>query len=137
MQVAKRGAWPLGGGEVQLKVPALRLLPPVNLVDEGMVKRIRGVSYSMKVSPQNTNRMVDGARGVLNKLLSDVYIFTDAVSGHSSGYSPGYGLTLVAETTSGCLISAECCATTGQVRCLERALQSESSQGRGGCCVGI
>jgi hypothetical protein len=24
----------------------------------GMVKRVRGVSYSMKVSPQNTNRMV-------------------------------------------------------------------------------
>lgn len=26
--------------------------------DAGMVKRIRGVAYSMKVSPQNTNRMV-------------------------------------------------------------------------------
>ena len=50
-----------------------------------MVKRIRGVSYSMKVSPQNTNRMVDGARGVLNALLSDVYIFTDAVSGEGEG----------------------------------------------------
>ena len=46
-----------------------------------MVKRIRGVAYSMKVSPQSTNRMVDGARGMLNKLLADVYIFTDAVSG--------------------------------------------------------
>ena len=45
-----------------------------------MVKRIRGVAYSMKVSPQTTNRMVDGARGVLNKLLADVYIFTDAIS---------------------------------------------------------
>jgi RNA 3'-terminal phosphate cyclase-like protein len=113
LKVIKRGARPLGGGEVQLRVPNLRTLPPVNLVDEGMVKRIRGVSYSMKVSPQNTNRMVDGARGLLNKLLSDVYIFTDAVSGAASGLSPGYGLTLVAETTSGCLISAEACATTG------------------------
>ena len=35
-------------------------------------------------------------------------------AGSSSGNSPGYGLTLVAETTSGCLVSAECCATTGQ-----------------------
>ncbi len=57
--------------------------------------------------------MVDGARGVLNALLADVYIFTDAVSGQQSGNSPGYGLTLVAETTSGCLISAECCSTQG------------------------
>lgn len=30
---------------------------------------------------QITNRMVDGARGVLNALLADVYVFTDAVSG--------------------------------------------------------
>ena len=112
LKVAKRGARPLGGGEVVLRVPVLRQLPPVNLTDEGMIKRIRGVSYSMKVSPQNTNRMVDGARGILNRLLADVFIFTDAVSGASSGLSPGYGLTLVAETTSGCLISAECCATS-------------------------
>lgn len=55
--------------------------------------------------------MVDGARGVLNSLLSDVYIFTDALSGAASGKSPGYGLTLVAETSSGCLISAEACAS--------------------------
>ena len=112
LKVVKRGARPLGGGEVVLRVPVVRQLPPINLTDEGMIKRIRGVSYSMKVSPQNTNRMVDGARGVLNKLLADVFIFTDAVSGSSSGLSPGYGLTLVAETTSGCLISAECCAST-------------------------
>jgi hypothetical protein len=35
-----------------------------------MVKRVRGVAYSMRVSPQNTNRMVDGARGVLNQASS-------------------------------------------------------------------
>jgi hypothetical protein len=28
-----------------------------------MVKRVRGVAYSMKVSPQNTNRMVCGIVG--------------------------------------------------------------------------
>lgn len=51
--------------------------------------------------------MVDGARGVLNALLADVYIFTDHVSGKPAGLSPGYGLTLVAETTMKNLISAE------------------------------
>lgn len=64
-----------------------------------------------QVPPQNTNRMVDAARGVLNQLLADVYIFTDAMSGAAAGASPGYGLTLVAETTTGCLISAEAAAT--------------------------
>ena len=61
-----RGAPPLGGGEVHLRLPVVRSLPPVSLVDEGMVKRVRGVAFSTRVSPQCSNRMVDGARGVLN-----------------------------------------------------------------------
>lgn len=32
-------------------------------------------------------------------------------AGASSGNSPGFGLTLVAETTTGCLLSAEACAS--------------------------
>jgi RNA 3'-terminal phosphate cyclase len=66
----------------------------------------------LQVPPQNANRMVDAARGVLNQLLADVYIFTDAAAGPAAGNSPGYGITLVGETTSGCLISAEAAATT-------------------------
>ena len=72
-----------------------------------MVKRIRGVAYSMRVSPQASNRLVDGARGVLNALLADVYVFTDHMAGAEAGASPGYGLALVAETTTGRLLSAE------------------------------
>lgn len=47
-----------GGGEVQLSVPTVRMLPPVSLLQEGMVKRVRGVAHSMRVSPQSSNRMV-------------------------------------------------------------------------------
>ncbi|WIA28864.1 hypothetical protein OEZ86_011390 [Tetradesmus obliquus] len=113
LKVVRRGARPGGGGEVQLRVPLVRALPLVSMSDEGMVKRVRGIAYSMRVPPQNANRMVDAARGVLNQLLADVYIFTDAAAGPAAGNSPGYGITLVAETTSGCLISAEAAATTG------------------------
>lgn len=49
LRVVKRGARPAGGGEVQLRVPLVRQLPHVVMTDEGMVKRIRGISYSMKV----------------------------------------------------------------------------------------
>ncbi|EFJ19195.1 hypothetical protein SELMODRAFT_419363 [Selaginella moellendorffii] len=55
-------------------------------VDEGMVKRIRG------------------------HLLLNVYIFTDHYIGLESGKSPGYGISLVAETTTGCILSSECVA---------------------------
>lgn len=54
-------------------------------IDEGMVKRIRGVTFSTRVSPQFGNRMVFSARGVFNRLLPDVHIFTDHRSGQSSG----------------------------------------------------
>lgn len=51
--------------------------------------------------------MVDGARSVVNPLLADVYVFTDHMSGGEAGASPGYGIMLVAETTSGRLLAAE------------------------------
>ena len=108
LKVLKRGTRPRGGGEIFLQIPIINKLPPISMLDEGMVKRIRGVAYSMRVSPQISNRVVDGARGLMNQLLADVYIFTDHMSGLEAGGSPGYGLALVAETTAGRMLSAEC-----------------------------
>nr|CAD1816842.1 unnamed protein product [Ananas comosus var. bracteatus] len=51
--------------------------------------------------------MVYAARGVFNNFIPDVHIFTDHRSGPAVGRSPGYGMSLVAETTTGCLISAD------------------------------
>lgn len=48
LRIVRRGAAPLGGGEVALRVPVVKNLAPINWTDEGMVKRIRGVAYSMK-----------------------------------------------------------------------------------------
>ncbi|EFJ25736.1 hypothetical protein SELMODRAFT_7580, partial [Selaginella moellendorffii] len=49
--------------------------------------------------------------GMLNHLLPDVYIFTDHYTGLESRKSLGYGISLVAETTTGCILSSECVAT--------------------------
>ena len=113
LHVAKRGAMPLGGGEVRLEVPPVRQLDPISLLQAGKVKRVRGVAYGMKVSPQMANRIVDGARGVLNNYLPDVWVYTDNHKGKTSGGSPGFGVALVAETTSGAYLSAELCGTAG------------------------
>lgn len=107
LKVLKRGAPPRGGGEVVFTCPCVRELKPINLTEEGFVKRIRGVAYATRVSPQIANRIVDSARGVLNKFIPDVYIYSDHFRGPDSGASPGYGLSLVAETTSGCCLGAE------------------------------
>ncbi|KAA8521505.1 hypothetical protein F0562_012184 [Nyssa sinensis] len=108
LKIESRGSPPHGGGEVVLSVPIVQdSLTAVSWIDEGMVKRIRGVSFSTRVSAQFENAMIHAARGIFNRLLPDVHIFTDHKAGTQAGKSPGYGISLVAETTSGCFISAD------------------------------
>lgn len=41
--------------------------------------------YSVRVSPQMANRIVDSARSILNKFIPDIYIYTDHMKGVNSG----------------------------------------------------
>ncbi|MBN3325253.1 RCL1 protein, partial [Atractosteus spatula] len=107
LKIVKRGMPPGGGGEVLFTCPVRRCIKPVQLTDPGKIKRIRGMAYSVRVSPQIANRIVDSARSILNKFIPDIYIYTDHMKGASSGKSPGFGLSLVAETTNGTFLSAE------------------------------
>ncbi|XP_072311400.1 RNA 3'-terminal phosphate cyclase-like protein [Eucyclogobius newberryi] len=111
LKVVKRGMAPGGGGEVVFKCPVRRTIKPVQLTDPGKIKRIRGTAYSVRVSPQMGNRIVESARSVLNQFLPDIYIYTDHMKGTHSGKSPGFGLTLVAETLNGTFLSAEMSST--------------------------
>ena len=45
LQIKKRGAVPLGGGEVQFLCPIVKQVKTVNFVDPGKIKRIRGIAY--------------------------------------------------------------------------------------------
>lgn len=112
-KITKRGALPGAGGEVMFSCPTLKKVEPVELLDEGKVKRVRGVAYTTRVSPQFAARMVDAARGVLNEFLPDVWIYSDHCKGAACGESPGYGLSLVAETITRCLKSSDACAEIG------------------------
>lgn len=107
IKIVRRGMPPGGGGEVVFSCPVRKVLRPLQLTEPGKIKRIRGVAFSVRVSPQITNRMVDSARSILNKFIPDIYIYTDHLKGANSGKSPGFGLSLVAETTEGCFLSAE------------------------------
>ncbi|XP_077594308.1 RNA 3'-terminal phosphate cyclase-like protein [Stigmatopora nigra] len=111
LKVVKRGIAPGGGGEVVFTCPVRKTIRPVHLTDPGKIKRIRGVAVSVRVSPQMGNRIVESARGVLNQFIPDIYIHTDHMKGANSGKSPGFGLTLVAETLEGCFLSAELSST--------------------------
>ncbi|RKP12427.1 RNA-3'-phosphate cyclase [Piptocephalis cylindrospora] len=136
LKITRRGAPPLGGGEVTFRCPTVRTLKPLLFVDEGRIRRIRGIAYATRVSPQTANRMVESARSVLNRYIPDVYIYTDHYKGAESGKSPGFALSLVAESTTGVLLSAERAGEAGEtpedigVRVARLLLETVA---RGGC----
>jgi RNA 3'-terminal phosphate cyclase-like protein len=85
LKIKRRGAPPLGGGLVTFTCPTTRLLKPISLLDPGRVKRIRGIAYAARMSPQMANRMVEGSRGRLTRFVPDVYVYTDVYKGEESG----------------------------------------------------
>lgn len=109
-----------GAGEVQLVFGhQVRLPKTVHIMNPGRVKKIRGVAYCIGVSASNNAGMIDEARGVLNPMAGDTYIFSDVSSApyltssdksspnHKKKQGVGFGLSLVAESSTGSLYSAD------------------------------
>ncbi|TFY66143.1 hypothetical protein EVG20_g4948 [Dentipellis fragilis] len=113
LRIKKRGSMPQGGGEVQFLCPVVKQLKILNFVDPGKIKRIRGIAHAVRVSPQFSNRMIEAARSVLNRYIPDIYLYSDVYKGEDSGKSPGYALTLLAESTTSVLHSAEAISEAG------------------------
>jgi RNA 3'-terminal phosphate cyclase-like protein len=112
LKVLKRGAAPAGGGRVEFFCPVVKELKPIDYTDPGMFKRVRGNAISCKVvSSSMAARVAYSAKGMLHRLLPDVWIHTDvhSVKKHGCGPSPGLSLVLTAESTTGVVMSAECC----------------------------
>lgn len=97
LRITARGAAPLGGGTVFFRCPLLPnavssgaansggMLRTIDFTNPGKVKRIRGVASATRVSPQMANRMVEAARGVLNRYIPDLYLFSDVYRGAEAG----------------------------------------------------
>ena len=66
--------------------------------DCGKVKKVRGLAYGFRVSPQLLNRIATAAKGTFLPYLSDVFVTADLVK-NSRSKIPGFGLVLYAETT--------------------------------------
>jgi len=109
-----------GAGEVQLIFGhQVRLPKTIHLLNPGRVKTIRGVAYATGVAGANNARMIEAARGVLNPFVADTRIFSENTN---AGFVPapeksnprakkkvgiGFGLSLVAETSTGMRYSAD------------------------------
>ncbi|KAI0810887.1 18S rRNA biogenesis protein [Irpex lacteus] len=113
LRIKKRGGPPLGGGEVQFLCPIVKQVKTLNFVEPGKIKRIRGIAHAVRVSPQFSNRMIEASRSVLNRYIPDIYLYSDVYKGEDSGKSPGYALSLLAESTTGAIHSAEAVSQPG------------------------
>ncbi|KAF2001286.1 18S rRNA biogenesis protein [Amniculicola lignicola CBS 123094] len=124
VRVLKRGCVPrsgvAAGGEVQVVFGhQVRVPKTLHLLNPGRVKKVRGVAYAVGVSGANNARAIESARGVLNKFVPDTYIFSDVSAapqveskekGNPGGKKKGavgFGVSLVAESSTGCLYSAD------------------------------
>lgn len=84
---------------------AKRPISPIQLTEAGYVKRIRGVAFANRVSPSLMSGMIDVTRGLMNRFSPDVYLHTDHCN--EGGCGVGVGVSLIAETTEGCLLGAD------------------------------
>jgi len=113
LRIKKRGSSPLGGGEVQFLCPILKQLKTLNFVEPGKIKRIRGIAHAVRVNPQFSNRMIEASRSILNRYIPDIYIYSDVYKGEESGKSPGYALSLLAESTTSSIYCSEAVSKPG------------------------
>ena len=127
--VIKRGAAPLGGGVVKFYSPIVKRsgvgsgeLLPIDCCGLGKIKRVRGKVVCCKIPPSSAARAAHSAKGVMHRLLPDVWVHTDsysskakaAVAGSATkrgkdgcGPSPGMTIHLIAQSTEGHVLAAE------------------------------
>mmetsp|Transcript_24346 Transcript_24346/g.49167 ORF Transcript_24346/g.49167 Transcript_24346/m.49167 type:complete len:461 (+) Transcript_24346:141-1523(+) len=119
--VIKRGAAPGGGGTVRFYCPIVKEIGSIDLVEFGKVKRVRGTAVSCRIPPSSAARVAHSCKGVMHRLLPDVWIHTDVHTSSGKkrqgtdqqqiggcGPSPGLSVILTATTTEGICLSAEC-----------------------------
>jgi len=136
LRIKKRGSAPEGGGEVQFLCPVIKQAKTLNFVEPGKIKRIRGIAHAVRVNPQFSNRMIEASRSILNRYIPDIYLYSDVYKGEESGKSPGYALSLLAESTTSAIHCSEAVSQPGvppeDIALLAtRALLNEIKQG--GC----
>ena len=109
LTIVSRGYLPNGGGQVKVVIPTIRKFPKINLPDKGYIKRVRGIASGSLLSTSILNNIKDTAKSQLLEYLPDVWIHSDYYKGSKAGNSPGYSLSLLAESTTGATISFDAC----------------------------
>ena len=120
----RRGFYPKGGGALTLTATPVDReagVPPLELVARGKVKAVRGIVFvAGTIPPAVGQRMADAARAALLAAGVDdvspecVSLGTVVHEARDTAFGDGCGITLVAETDTGCLLGASALGERGK-----------------------
>ncbi|KAI8913891.1 RNA 3'-terminal phosphate cyclase/enolpyruvate transferase [Powellomyces hirtus] len=96
------------GGRVVVATSPPSDFHPAAIVDASPITSVRGVAYSVGLSPDLITHAADAAAVLLRRYIEDTDINIIACDSSSSPVDAGYGLTLVASGPSHTLLSASC-----------------------------
>jgi RNA 3'-terminal phosphate cyclase-like protein len=108
LKINRRGYQPNATGKVYFHGNVVKYLKATDIMERGPIKKIRGVCSGAKVAPNLLNRLVSTCRATFNDYIPNVWIHTDFQKSQKGvDFSNGYSISLVAESTGGCLIAVD------------------------------
>ncbi|MCM8765321.1 MAG: RNA 3'-terminal phosphate cyclase [Candidatus Omnitrophica bacterium] len=113
LNLLKRGYYPKGGGEVEVKISRVKKLFPLTLIKQGRITRIRGISHaSQSLQKQSVaERQAEKAREILKRRFN---LDIDIEIEYSEALSPGSGIVLGVETDTHALFGADALGERGK-----------------------
>lgn len=117
LELVRRGFYPRGQGLVRVRMKPAACVSSLALREFGEVRSVSGVAYSSKLPDHVTNRIVSASKLVLRKGgYSNVQIDQEILQqdDRRCAVDPGCGILLVAELSSGGVISGDALGARGK-----------------------
>lgn len=113
LNLLKRGYYPKGGGEVEVKIFRVEKFSPLNLIEQGRIARIKGISHaSQSLQKQKVaERQAEKAKEILKERFN---LDIDIEIEYSEALSPGSGIVLGVETDTHALLGADALGERGK-----------------------
>ncbi len=117
IRLIRRGHYPRGGGRIELIVqPLSNMLRPINIVERGAVKTVRGISHAVRLPRHVAERQAESARRLIVDKLGiepDIVIETYR-KGEDPHLGPGSGIVLYADVEAGTRIGGDSLGAKGK-----------------------
>lgn len=117
LELVRRGFYPRGQGAVKVKMKPVATLSPLTLTEFGEVRRVMGLAYSSRLPDHIPSRMASASESTLRRAgFSDVRVDREVLQQGDPrcAVDPGCGVILVAELSSGGVVSGDALGVRGK-----------------------